>query len=151
MWNCLTVAVLLLAADGETSGHSPYQDWPDQGMRTSVDVPSAYLDLFPTQAAAINSAYGGQPWRPDAQARAGQSNCERRHTAPSNSGRYVGYSVGGGHAGRGSGPSPDEGMFGWDYAGFFGAKRIALDWSHRRYQGGTGAYATDGARQNPRR
>jgi hypothetical protein len=48
---------------------------------------------------------------------------------------------------RGDAPAPDEGVWGWDYSGACFWPRIALLWNHgRRYQGGPGAYRTDGPR-----
>ena len=39
----------------------------------------------------------------------------------------------------------DEGVWGWDYLGTLGLKKVALTWYHgEKYQGGTGAYKTDG-------
>ena len=69
------------------------------------------------------------------------------YARPSDTGRYVGYYVGGGSPYRGDAPAPDEGVWGWDYAGVCFWPRIALLWNHgRRYQGGPGAYRTDGPR-----
>lgn len=66
---------------------------------------------------------------------------------PSDTGRYVGYQVGGGKARHGDGPGPDEGTWGWDYGGFCVPSRIMLDWWHgERRQGGAGAYKVDGPR-----
>jgi hypothetical protein len=61
-------------------------------------------------------------------------------------GHYVGYYVGGGCAcyRRGDAPHPDEGTWGWDYRGWLVPRHVILRWWHGRYQGGTGAYATDG-------
>ena len=70
-----------------------------------------------------------------------------RFSIPSNTRHYGGYQVGGGLPVRGDGPMLDEGTFGWDYFGLTFPKRVALNWSHgARYQGGTGAYRTDGPR-----
>ena len=67
------------------------------------------------------------------------------YAKPSDTGRYVGYYVGGGAAWRGEPRALNEGTWGWDYKGFALPKRIDLQWTHgRRYQGGTGAYKTDG-------
>lgn len=69
------------------------------------------------------------------------------YARPSDTGRYVGYYVGGGAAGRRGEPAArDDGTWGWDYHGFgYLPHRVALMWSHgRRYQGGVGAYKTDG-------
>jgi hypothetical protein len=68
---------------------------------------------------------------------------------PSNTPDYVGYYVGGGCAWRGEPRFPDEGTYGWDYGGCYFARRVWLLWCHgRRYQGGTGAYESDGV-QSP--
>lgn len=75
------------------------------------------------------------------------SHCAR----PSDTGRYVGYAVGGGAAPccccKGDAPTDDEGTWGWDYPGLCLPSRIRLDWWHgRREQGGAGDYRTDGPR-----
>jgi hypothetical protein len=65
---------------------------------------------------------------------------------PSEWGRYVGYTVGGGcvHYRKAEPPHRDDGTWGWDYRGLFCRRVIAGWWHDRRYQGGTGAYQTDG-------
>ena len=66
---------------------------------------------------------------------------------PSDTGRYLGHYVGGGsvRTHKGDPPAVDEGTWGWDYTGGFFKRRVHLLWWHgRRYQGGTGAYRTDG-------
>ena len=68
---------------------------------------------------------------------------------PSDTGHYLGYHVGGGsgHPLRAEPRRVDEGTWGWDYQGWLVPRRVALGWWHgRRYQGGTGAYKTDGPR-----
>ena len=66
-----------------------------------------------------------------------------------------GPALGGSYVGGGSacGNQPrtfEEGTFGWDYEGLYIPRRIWLAWSHgRRYQGGTGAYRTEGDRHIP--
>jgi hypothetical protein len=60
---------------------------------------------------------------------------------------YSGGFIGGGLGGRhGHERCANEGTWGWDYTPFRPmSSRIFLKWSHgRRYQGGTGSYATDG-------
>ncbi len=59
---------------------------------------------------------------------------------------YSGGYVGGGKAHGGHAPCQNEGTWGWDYTPFRPmSSRIFLGWSHgRHYQGGFGAYATDG-------
>ncbi|HEX5272339.1 MAG TPA: hypothetical protein VFW33_17700 [Gemmataceae bacterium] len=47
---------------------------------------------------------------------------------PSDTGRYVGYQVGGGCPWRGDGPGPDEGTWGWDYGGLLVHPHINLLW-----------------------
>ena len=72
---------------------------------------------------------------------------------PSDTGRYVGYQVGGGAVvGRRShAPASHEGTWGWDYAGGLVKRRIIPGWWHgRRYQGGTGAYRAEGPTLLPR-
>ena len=70
-----------------------------------------------------------------------------RWAVPSDTGRYIGYRVGGGSAFQGDPPGPGEGVWGWDYSGACIWPRIALWWNHgRRCQGGPGAYRTDGPR-----
>jgi hypothetical protein len=64
---------------------------------------------------------------------------------PSNSAHYGGYYVGGGALCHGDGRCADEGTWGWDYLGALFTKHVRLGWSHGRlYQGGAGAYETDG-------
>ena len=68
---------------------------------------------------------------------------------PSDTGRYIGYYVGGGSPWYrfGQDRHPWEGTWGWDYCGFCWPSRIVLDWYHgSHYQGGQGAYRTDGPR-----
>lgn len=74
----------------------------------------------------------------------------RDHLQPTDAGDSHGAYVGGG-GGHGSGPRcRQEGTFGWDYTGIHVPRRVFLGWNHgRRYQGGTGAYATDGPFEVP--
>lgn len=69
---------------------------------------------------------------------------------PTESPHEEGYYVGGGareHALRGGERRHDEGVFGTDYTGLLIRKRTNLGWWHgQRYQGGVGAYRTDGPR-----
>ena len=78
--------------------------------------------------------------------RAGHPRHVHRWALPSNSCRDGGYYVGGSLPVRGEGRyAQQEGTWGWDYAGLLFTKRIALNWSHgKRYQGGIGAYKTEG-------
>jgi hypothetical protein len=66
---------------------------------------------------------------------------------PSDSPAYCGYTVGGGAPHHGEPRYLDEGTWGWDYTGWLFQRRVGLDWFHGgRYQGGPGAYKTDGPR-----
>jgi hypothetical protein len=81
--------------------------------------------------------------------RAGHPNEVAPWAHPSDTGRYVGYEVGGGaaHARHAEPPSPDDGTWGWDYHGSCLPSRVVLGWWHgRKPQGGTGAYNSDGPR-----
>jgi hypothetical protein len=72
---------------------------------------------------------------------------------PSDTGRYVGSYVGGGNPWyrRADPPSPSEGTWGWDYWGGCFKRNVILGWWHdRRYQGGVGAYRTEGPHILPR-
>lgn len=85
-------------------------------------------------------------------ARAGHPQEIARWAKPSDTGRYVGYYVGGGawNYRQSDPPLPDEGTWGWDFAGGHFRRRVVLNWWHgRRYQGGTGAYQTEGPRLPP--
>ena len=86
---------------------------------------------------------GPQPGE-DQDARAGYPREVSGQAHPSDTGRYVGYEVGGGAAWGGGPPGIEEGTWGWDYCGFHLPSRIALDWWHGKYQGGGGTYGTDG-------
>src|SRR5207244_2860803 len=67
--------------------------------------------------------------------------------APSDTGHYVGYYVGGGAPCRGDARCPWEGTWGWDSCGLIVPKRVMLGWYHgRRYQGGIGSYETAGTK-----
>lgn len=57
-----------------------------------------------------------------------------------------GYYVGGGARGKQGGPRyRNEGTWGWDFWGTLERKHVALNWYHgEKYQGGSGAYKTDG-------
>ncbi len=68
---------------------------------------------------------------------------------PSDTGHYLGYYVGGGasHPGKGEQRYEHEGTWGWDYSGWLIRRRVINNWWHgQRYQGGTGAFKTDGPR-----
>jgi hypothetical protein len=96
----------------------------------------------------------GQPRRiPNTDERAGYPRDLRDHVEPSMTPGGVGYHVGGGvpighRIGYVDGACRrrDEGTWGWDETGGVRCRRrVILGWSHGfRYQGGTGAYRTDG-------
>lgn len=75
-------------------------------------------------------------------ARAGCPQTLRKHATGPNP-NYWGYWVGGGTAIGGGPPCEHEGTWGWDFEGV-PPRRVWLNWSHWRYQGGTGNYKTDG-------
>ena len=79
-------------------------------------------------AAAV--AWADPPDSHDEHRRAGYPQEVHRHAVPSDTGRYVGYWVGGGAVSRrhGDGPAPHEGTWGWDYTG---------GWFQRRQRGDT--------------
>ena len=83
--------------------------------------------------------------------RAGFPQETSRWAKPSDTGRYTGYQVGGGAPLRkGDAPTAHRGAWGWDYIGGRLQRRVILGWWHgRRYQGGTGAYGTDGPKVLP--
>lgn len=79
------------------------------------------------------------------QSRAGYASKVAWWARPSESSAFAAYRVGGGQLAGGSGPSGDQGTWGWDYRGGLFPRRTILNWSNGpRYQGGTGAYRTDG-------
>jgi hypothetical protein len=120
------------------------------GGRASDDLPALTdEELGSPRQQALLQALGGDPYghRAAAHAQAGCAMNVRPRAIPSNTRHYGGYWVGGGSPIRGDSPTAEEGTFGWDYFGMTFAKRIDLNWSHgRRYQGGRGAYNTDGPR-----
>lgn len=79
--------------------------------------------------------------------KAGYPRCISPLAHPSYNQHYTGGWIGGGKAIGGDEPClHHEGTWGWDYTPLRpGSPRIFLGWSHgRHYQGGTGAYRTDG-------
>jgi len=85
---------------------------------------------------------------PHTDERAGYPRGLKGHLEESATAGGIGYHVGGGvHGHVHSEPRfPDEGTWGWDETGcHLFRHRVVLGWSHgRKYQGGTGAYWTDG-------
>lgn len=89
--------------------------------------------------------FQGNPW-----ARAGNPQCISPLAIPAESPHEEGYFVGGGARMRARGGEErhdDEGIWGLDYTGLIVPKKTQLNWWHgSRYQGGYGAYRTDGPR-----
>jgi hypothetical protein len=139
----ITIVVTLV---GHAGSDEPFY----LGQRTSDDLPPLTdEELGSPRQQALLQALAGDAYghRGGDHARAGCAMNVRRFAIPSNTRHYGGYMVGGGLPVKGEGPFLDEGTFGWDYPGILFNKRIALNWSHgARYQGGTGAYRTDGPR-----
>jgi hypothetical protein len=79
--------------------------------------------------------------------RAGYPRSLSGHLEPSRTAGGIGYYVGGGvPLGHGEGRRASDGTWGWDETGSrHFRRRTILGWSQgRKYQGGTGAYRTDG-------
>lgn len=96
---------------------------------------------------ALGSGLAAQaPTADDEQRRAGFPEEQARWARPSDTGRYTGYQAGGGaRLRKGERPLAHEGTWGWDYEGGLFRRRVIHGWWHgRRYQGGSGAYRTDG-------
>jgi len=101
---------------------------------------AALLMTVPLWWFAASSLYGDPPAAPSLQPIAWWA-------VPSNSAANLGHYVGGGCTPllRGEPRRLDEGTWGWDYQGCLIPRHVNLGWWHgRRYQGGTGAYRTDG-------
>ena len=84
---------------------------------------------------------------PHTDERAGNPRWLARHVQPSETAGGIGYFVGGGVAlGHGHGRDAAQGTWGWDETGSTHfRRRVNMGWSQgRKYQGGTGAYRTDG-------
>ncbi len=138
----LLVIVALLVTAANAKGKPP-ESFGAQGSSYSIgddeDAPVA-----PTPSGIV--------WGPTSEtyracdfARAGNPQCQAKITIPSNTRFYGGYYVGGGTPTRGAGRCIEDGTWGWDYSGILFPKRIALNWTAKgRFQGGTGAYKTDG-------
>ena len=142
----IIAAFLTVVAGGRAGTEEPFY----LGQRTSDDLPALTDDeLGSAKQQSLLQALAGDPYghRGGDHERAGCAMNVRRFAIPSNTRHYGGYQVGGGTPFGGEGPTLEEGVFGWDYFGVLFNKRVALNWSHgRKYQGGTGAYSTDGPR-----
>ena len=114
----------------------------------SQDLPAlTEEELGTAQQQALLMALAGEAYNHRAadKCQAGCAMLIRQHVIPSNTRNYSGYWVGGGLPIKGERPHLQEGTFGWDYFGGCFKRRVVLNWSHgRRYQGGMGAYKTDG-------
>jgi hypothetical protein len=83
--------------------------------------------------------------------RAGSPEAVAWWARPADDGQRVGYYVGGGcpFCRCADGPHPGEGTWGFDYRGWLLPRRVILGWWHGLYQGGSGAYKTDGPKLHP--
>lgn len=84
---------------------------------------------------------------PNTPERAGFPRCLGTHVQATNTSGGIGYYVGGGAWHHGGEPRcREEGTWGWDETGHpWLRRRVVLGWWHgRKFQGGTGRYATDG-------
>lgn len=120
------------------------------GVRRTRSIVSALL-IFGALSASADAIEPGCDCPPPRRAdvhphvRAGCPQSIAWWAQPSNSQHYGGYYVGGGALCHGEGRCADEGTWGWDYLGVLFTKHVRLGWSHGRlYQGGAGAYETDG-------
>lgn len=96
-------------------------------------------------AASVRAGDDVQPSGDHTMQRAGYPQRVSCIAAPSDTGAYIGYLVGGGVHCGGEGPNRLDGTWGWDYSGRWLHRHIFLLWTHgARYQGGTGAYKSDG-------
>jgi len=157
--SAMAVAVIMMLNDGVRADEPPVPTavvahLDDElspfrlGHRAANDLPPLTdEELGTAQQQSLLTALAGDPYahRAADQACAGYSMLVRPHAICSNTSHYGGYWVGGGKPYSGASPFSDEGTFSWDYFGVLFTKRVALNWSHgRQYQGGAGAYKTDG-------
>jgi hypothetical protein len=105
------------------------------GIYAAVDRTVTADEPKPSDGAAAASSYQI----------GGHYDCIARYAHPSNTPAHGGYYVGGGATFHGEERFADEGTWGWDYFGRHFSRRIDLGWWHgTHYQGGIGAYKTDG-------
>ena len=122
---------------------------PDQGdfvPATKCDSPICYWLFHKRYPGHQPKGWGGGEHTFE---RAGYSNEVSKRAQPTNTCAYVGYYVGGGcpYGHFGEPRYPLDGTWGWDWTGWCFHRKVDLLWWHgRRYQGGTGAYKTDGPR-----
>ena len=109
----------------------------------AAPVPTPDVDEVPSSGIVWGDV--SEDYRACDKCRAGCPESLRWLTIPSRTRYYGGYYVGGGTPLQGAGFCAGDGTWGWDYPGILFPKRIALNWTKNgRYQGGTGAYKTDG-------
>jgi hypothetical protein len=110
-------------------------------------APAMALDLTPWMGRPATDRHHFQG---DQFHRAGDPQCVSPLAKSAESPFEVGYYVGGGARVKGwlgEERRDNEGTWGADYTGILFHKKIELRWSHgKRYQGGVGAYRTDGPR-----
>ena len=117
-------------------------DGTDELIAAAIGIGSARLPLGRFVRDSGRQAPGDQ-------ARAGHPREVSHFAMPSDTGRYIGYWIGGRACAcvlgtRRRPPYPDEGTWGWDFTGGLFRRNVDLGWWHgRRYQGGTGAYKTE--------
>jgi len=126
------LTVLVLAAGGlaRAQDESPRRHWFSLNLHDEGTPPPGYPRFIP-----------------HTDERAGDPRALAGHIEPSTTPGGIGYYVGGGVAlGHGEPRRRDQGTWGWDETGGRHLRRrIILGWSQgRKYQGGTGAYRTDG-------
>jgi len=127
-WGLLAVGWLLVSAAGTVCADEPpkWHPW--------------HLRQWPGRL------YYGSGSRPHTFESAGHPEQISKYAHPTDTGRYVGYYVGGGNPKGGRGPHwPSEGTWGWDYGGLccWLKPKIELFWDDR-YQGGAQKYQVDG-------
>src|SRR5438270_11754498 len=99
-----------------------------------------FLAISPARGAESDGAAAAISYRIG-----GHDGCIACYAHPSNTPAYGGYYVGGGAAFHGDERFADEGTWGWDYFGHHLNRHIDLGWWHgAHFQGGIGAYRTDG-------
>jgi hypothetical protein len=110
-------------------------------------APAVALDLTPWMGRPATERHHFQG---DQFHRAGDPQCVSPLAKSAESPFEEGYYVGGGARVKGclgEERRDNEGTWGMDYTGILFHKKIELRWSHgKRYQGGVGAYRTDGPR-----
>lgn len=131
LWRA-TLVVSILGAVGVARGQDPVAECPclwHRLHREGTPPPGKPRDI------------------PHTDERAGYPRALGKHLEPSATPGGIGYYVGGGLVhGHGAGRRRGDGTWGWDETGMTHFRhRVILGWSRgRKYQGGIGAYPTDG-------